>query len=167
MFIYSSTQNSPVTLTVFQDFDETVDYTFKWGDPVRQNATVYYVGDRVVPAADKGIVLLCMTAGISALAEPTITTVKNSTITDGTVIWKVINDKLLLKYNETIVTSTWVASDNTIALSGSSHTNTSSTIFVSTIPTTLTKFTLTNTIVTSNSPARTYQRSIIVPVGQL
>lgn len=167
MLIYPTDQVEPLQFPFPQDPSEKLDYTFKWGNYSWETSKVYKLNDRIVPTVDNGTVLICINPGKSGSTEPTWSTLKNTHITDGTVIWRVIWEPVLLTYGEYISTSTWAASNVNITVSDASFTNTTSTVFISTIPATITSFTLTNTITTSAIISRTYERSIIVPVKQL
>lgn len=167
MIIYTPDLTSPISLTTPHDPSEVVDYTIFWGDFTWTAAQVYEVGDRVVPTSNKGIAAVCVNPGVSGALEPTWVTTRGTRITDGTVIWKIDYSRPMLDYAEAITASTWTSDNIAITLASTTHTDKTSTVYVSTVPATLSSFTITNKIVTSSNPTRTYERSIIIPVSQL
>jgi hypothetical protein len=171
MIYYTPDLTSPVSLVTPQDVNETCDYTILWGDNSWETSTVYRVGDRIVPTDDLGIALVCITPGVSGTTEPTWTTwgiTPGTKITDGSsVVWKVTHTLALLETNETIETSAWTSDTVGVTLSHDTHTFKTSTVFVSTIPSTVSSIIVTNTITTSNSTPRIYERSMVIPVSAL
>lgn len=163
MIIYKSTDDGPLELETPHDSNEVLDYVINYSAPTRANSTKYLLDDIVYPATRTGIYLLCIQPGISASSEPTISTVKSTKITDGTVKWKVIQDTFLLQEGESIASSSWTVTGS-VTLSSESFTSIATTIFVGTIPTDVTSFTLTNTVTTDSVPSRTFERSVLVSV---
>jgi hypothetical protein len=163
MILYKDTEEGPLQLESLHDPSEILDYTIYYSAPVRVNATKYLLGEIVYPATRTGIYLLCVQPGITAASEPTISTVKNTQITDGTVKWKVVHDTLILKEGEVIFSSSWAATES-VPTTSSSFANGYTIIYAGPVPAGVTSFILTNTIVTDASPARTYERSIEIQV---
>jgi hypothetical protein len=167
MIAYTPELTTPVTMVTPQDVNETCDYTILWGDTAWETATVYRQGDRVVPSTDLGIALVCVAPGVTGATEPTWSTVHGTKITDGSVVWKVTYTLSLLEFGEQITSSEWICDTVGVTLAQDTHTFKSATVFVSTIPSTVESIIVTNTITTSNSTARVYERSFIVPVAAM
>jgi len=165
MIVYKSTDEGPLALEVPQDSSEVLDYSINYSAPVRVDTTKYLLGDIVYPSTRTGIYLLCTQPGISGSAEPTISTVKSTKITDGTVVWKVVQDTFILQEGETIASSVWAVTES-VTLSNESNTTISATVFVGTIPADVSSFVLTNTVTTSSSPSRTFERSLLITVDE-
>jgi hypothetical protein len=163
MILYKDTESGPLQLESLHDPSEVLDYTIYYSAPTRANSTKYLLGEIVYPSTRTGIYLECVQPGISTSPEPTISTVKSTRITDGTVVWKVVHDTLILKEGEVVFSSSWVASES-VPTANDSFANGYTTIYAGPIPASVTSFILTNTIVTDASPARTYERSIEITV---
>ena len=163
MILYKDNEEGPLQLESLHDPSEILDYTLYYSAPTRANSTKYLLGEIVYPSTRTGIYLECVQPGISDSSEPTISTVKGTRITDNTVVWKVVHDTFILKEGEVIFSSSWSASES-VPVANDSFANGYSTVYAGPVPSGVTSFILTNTIVTDASPARTYERSVKILV---
>ena len=173
-FIYEADRCKPLKLTVCQDTDSEVYYSFTYR-PDQWQATKEYkqapdedsLGDIVIPTTVTGFHYECTSTGVSDSTEPTTwASVEDATTTDGTVTWTAKTNDTLLFDGDTISASTWAIDPDTITLSNDAIETGITVVKVSGIPTGTTKFTLTNTITVTrqSSKVEKFDRSIIVKV---
>lgn len=173
-FVYEWGRNKPAKLDTYHDPDSMVFYGFTYRPAEWALDTEYLestvddtLGDLVIPTTNTGFYYEATSAGVSAGTEPTWPTVDKGTVDDGTVEWTAHAYDLFMGYEDTFTTSVWAADDTNITIDEDGKLGGEAFARVSTVPSTLTTFTLTNTatITRSDSKVETIDRSMIVKVA--
>jgi len=142
--LYNPNQSSPVKVHDKFDPDSTllVDITFI--PPTRANATVYNVGDVMVPSVFTGLYYKVRNPGKSGAAEPTWIMIPGQLTTDGTlglILEAVSYD--LIPADVTVSACVFSADNATITIGTPTVTTQSAEVLVSTVPATINEFNLT------------------------
>lgn len=146
MQIYSSIQKGPLKSKGFIDPNDSTIIQFFYGSPVWSANTVY-LNDQVVRATnDTGYYYMCTTNGKTGSVEPAWT--QDETIS-GTALFKAIEYNLWVIPTEYISNSVWTASNSSIVLTQPLNTTLSTSVMVSSVPSTLIDFELTNQVTKS------------------
>ena len=155
------------TLQSKHDPSDAKYYPFTYRPQVRSNSTVYYVGDVVIPTVFNGLMYECVNPGISASAEPVMSTKLNSKTTDNSVIWFTKPYEALLEPGDSVTASAFSVSEG-VSLTDESTPGDTTYVKV-TITGSISEFILTNTVTVtrSDSKVETFERSIRVEVTEL
>lgn len=127
-------------------------------------------GDLVTPTASNGFLYEAVSSGVSDSVEPTWPSVTDATVDDGTVQWKAIPDVFnMLSSGDVITVSDWFADDDAITLSDDSVAGGRAYVKVSTVPSYLSQFILTNrvTIQRQGGLVETIDRSLKIKVKEM
>lgn len=152
--IYSATASGPFKMPGVFDPNAKKSIGLVYRPDSWLASTVYYLRaeddySTVIPTSFAGLYFKVVNPGKSGTVEPTWPAAPGDTVTDGTVVWEAVAYNLMPP-TETIVTSTFTAS-NSVVLTGSAVIDGAKTqTMVSSIPTGVTSFTVTNHIVKSN-----------------
>lgn len=150
-------------------------YYIEYRPALRQNEKEYVKGvDTVVLDPPNGCMYECVSGGISGTlleftASP-FTTAESKYQDDGTVRWKCKPDTTRLRPGDSITASTWTTSDPAITLSDEVVLSGIQTgVKVSTVPSTLKKITITNTVTVQRVSGRTekFDKSLVITVKPL
>lgn len=146
------------------------DYFLYYG-PFQHATSVPYVKgiDTIFPEVPNGCMYECVSGGISGSITPIWGTEENKITEDGGVKWKCLPISSRLNPGDSITTSTWtgdtgVTQDTPAILSG-----VATVTRVTTVPTGVTKFTITNHITILRVSGRTeeFEKSVIIKIKDL
>lgn len=159
------------------DFGDSPYYYFVWRPAIRQDSTVYYLGDKIILPTNTGYYYSCISPGISAATIPTYLNKINGLTEDGTAKFKAIPYDFKLGIGDTITTSTWKCTTSAdVLLEASDVTLANAAIIdgmtevkVTILNATLTEFVLTNivSITRVDGKIEPFERSILVPITLL
>ena len=153
------------------DPDSEKYYQIDYYPSTRANAAAYTQAvDVVVLSAPNGCMYECISGGISGSDESVINTAENTTSTDGDVTWFTKALTTLLGPGDSITASEWASADTGVTLSdeGIIH-GIATEVKVSTVPASLTTFSITNTITVLYATGREEirQRTLNITVKEL
>lgn len=163
------------TYPVAHDPQEEKYYLFTWTPYTWQTNKLYYVDDIVIPEVFNGFYYLCTDPGLSGEVQPEFPVFKRTIIKDNNVIWKTFPYDFQLRAGDLITSSNFKAYniDNTlnndITIINDEHDGYRAYCKVTTVPTNINEFILTNEVIITlgNSTTEKYNRSIIVNVTPL
>ena len=166
MLTFYATENKQINCKVGHDSTDKKYYKIAWGLSARANSTEYFFGTQVIQGTPNGLKYVCINPGISASSEPTMGVILDSETTDGSVIWKSKKYDLVLLTGDTF-TSTWTASDASVATDNEGTDTENAWIRVTAVPNSDT-FTLTKHITgtRADSKVEEYDQSIVVPIRE-
>jgi hypothetical protein len=160
MQIYSPSLKGPLKVSGFIDPDDITTIHVYWNAPEWSPQTVYRSGDITRPTSDNGYYYQCIINGVSGNTQPTWSQDETQS---GSVTFTAVPWNLWLLPEEYIIDSTWASSNNTITLVDTQDLWKTA-VTVSTIPSSLQEFTLTNQITKDNN--ETLSRSFVYKVNQ-
>ena len=166
--IYAATAKGGYKMPITYDINSKRYVGIMYRPPVWTTATVYYRRsdddfDVVIPTVFNGFYYEVVSPGLSGATEPTWpTTVDEEVGGNGEPVFKA-KAYNLLPASQTITASTWTASDS-VTLTNSAFTTTSTMTFISAVPAGVETFTLTNHYTASNGEEDDV--SIVFKVGQ-
>lgn len=162
--------NGNIRVTTPHDPDSIVMYTLQYKAFTWSPGKVLHKDDDIIiPTVDTGLSYIVTSSGVTSATEPTWATKEQEIMSDNTVEYKAQAYDFLLGFNDVITASQWAASDQAITLNSSGiHQQMQTFVLVSTVPDTLLKFTLTNTVdvLRSDGTTEKFEKSMIVKVSQ-
>jgi hypothetical protein len=162
MQAYTATTKGPLKADGYIDKDDITAIRIFWGAPVFAANAVYRVGDILRPTVDTGYYHECTKSGKTS-TEPTWTQTKT---TAGTAVFTAVSYDLWVLPSETILASTWTATDvtpdvvtpATIPTTASSNDTGTTSVLVGPVPSGVTVFNLMNTV--QKSTGETLSRTL-------
>ena len=151
------------------DADEENYYNFVWRPRTRENSKEYLLNDVVIPSSANGLYYLCVSPGISGSSEPIMGTELDGVTTDGTGLqWLAQAYSFMLNTGDSITNSVW-SSDTGVVIVNDDLTTTETWCQVTTVPTDITEFILTNSVTILRASGRTDKkdRSILIQIREL
>jgi hypothetical protein len=173
MTIIYTDDTGPLVLTSSDTHDPNSSkyYYLNYRPGTRIPAKEYVKGvDIVIPLISNGCMYECISGGISDVVEPIFTTISGKiTIELGGVQWKCTPLISRLVTGDAITASTWVGSPGVTIVNPIIITTIATGIEVTGVPPTDKTFTLTNsiTILRHNGRTEIFDKSIIIPIGNL
>jgi len=166
MQIYSATSKKIPTASALHDPNAILLYGFSYKPSVWEANTVYGTEITVViPTVFNGFEYQVISNGISdAVTEPVWPTTVGDTIEDGSVTFKAAHYTKYLANSDTIVASTWSATDS-VTVSSEAYTADGQTqALIGPVPAGVEEFTITNHITTSTGEED--DRSLLIKVKE-
>ena len=163
MKFYTANESGPIPADAPHDPDAELFYGFKYKPEVWQPNTVYRKDKQIVmPSVFNGFQYQIVSNGKSGSSEPVWPTVKREIIDDGTVRFKAVEYNLYLGDSETLVSSSWEATNGVPVTNEAFTAEGEALAMFGPIPDDVCEFVITNHIETSSGEKD--DRSMIIEV---
>jgi hypothetical protein len=163
MIYYSKSLRSPYRYPQTIDVNEKrfVDITYIPG--VWTTATIYKVGDIILPTVFKGVAYKCTITGKTGATEPVWTNVVDAVTVDGATFVGIDYIDMIDNISLTITSSTFTVTD-LVTLTLSTSTTKTTQCFINVIPAGVNSFVITNHTIWNNAEERDF--SILYRVSE-
>lgn len=145
-------------------------YYISYRPPTRVNSTAYIKNtDVVIISPFNGCMYECISGGISAATIPTFETIEGKTTIDNDVKWKCKTYIARLQPGDTVTASTWTSDTGVVLDLDIIIDDITTGIRVTSVPTTLKKFTITNhiTVLRVSGRIEEFDKSLVIPIKEL
>lgn len=161
MQIYTSTLVGPLEVLEPIDPDDSTPIEVFWGAPVFVPGEIYLRDSIMRPLVPNGYYYKCTISGITGAIEPSASDIK--TFISGYAKFKALSYDLFLSWEDEILSSSWEVTDG-VTLTAQAHDTVRTGVVISSIPTGVTSFTLTNQVFKTGSIP--LSRSLLITVHE-